>query len=119
MNLADESISAEKSIDGCVILYCTASSRGEALSISRAIIAEKLAACCNILGSITSIYEWQGEVCDGEEISFIIKTSEKKSTAAIERISQLHSYECPCIISISVDGGYGPFLSWISKSLAE
>jgi periplasmic divalent cation tolerance protein len=119
MNLGDEATGAEKYTNGCIILYCTASSRGEALSISRAIIAEKLAACCNILGSITSIYEWQGEVCDGEEISFIIKTSAQKSTAAIERISQLHSYECPCIISISVDGGYEPFLSWIRKSLAE
>jgi periplasmic divalent cation tolerance protein len=99
----------------CVVLYCTAETREEALAISRALIVERLAACANILGSMTSVYEWQGELQEAEEFSFIIKTSEEKSEDAVARIVALHSYECPCVLSLKGEGGYGPFLSWIGQ----
>jgi periplasmic divalent cation tolerance protein len=111
--------SAEKSSPDCVILYCTASSRDEALMISRVLVADTLAACANILGPITSVYRWQEDICESEEISFIIKTSKKKSDQAIARITQIHSYECPCVIAFSVETGYPPFLSWINNMLSE
>jgi periplasmic divalent cation tolerance protein len=101
--------------ENCVILYCTTETRGEALIISRALIAERLAACANILGAVTSVYEWEGKLQEVEEFSFIIKTSEGKRDAAIARISALHSYECPCILPLRSEGGYRPFLSWIGQ----
>lgn len=101
--------------DRCVILYCTAETRDEALAVSRALVAERLAACANILGPITSVYEWQGEAVESSEVSFIIKTSAEKSKAAIERIAALHSYDCPCVVTLNGEGGHEPFLSWIRQ----
>ena len=30
-----------------------------------------------------------------------------------ERVVEIHSYECPCVVSVPITGGYSPFLEWI------
>ena len=43
-----------------VFLYITADTPEEATSIGRTLVEERLAACVNILGGITSFYWWEG-----------------------------------------------------------
>jgi periplasmic divalent cation tolerance protein len=87
----------------------------EARTIGRALVEEKLAACVNILGNIESIYEWQDELCNETEVAMIAKSTGKQVPALIERVSAMHSYDCPCIVTMVITGGYDPYLDWIGQ----
>ena len=96
----------------CVI-YVTSSSRKEAEDISHVLLNEKLAVCVNILGEIDSIFWWDNKLVSEKEIGFLVKTSLSKADAVISRVKEVHSYECPCIIKLGVDGGDPEFLKWV------
>lgn len=100
------------------IVYMTASDTDEALRIGRALVAEKLAACVNVLGPITSVYEWQGKVEEGGEVAFIAKTTDQRMAALTQRVKDLHSYDCPCVVAVPVAAGNPDFLTWIDSETA-
>ncbi|MDF7809524.1 divalent-cation tolerance protein CutA [Pontiellaceae bacterium B12219] len=95
-------------------VYVTAEDSDEARSIARTMVEERLAACANILGSIQSVYWWEGKLCEGEEVSLVLKTSSVRKNELIARIREIHSYETPCIVCLPVAGGNPDFLNWIS-----
>ena len=96
------------------IVYMTAGSREEAGKIGQELVISKLAACVNILDNMKSIYVWQGDIQEDSEIVMIAKTTADRVPALVEKVKSLHSYECPCIVSIPVCGGNPDFLDWIA-----
>lgn len=98
-------------------IYMTAGSREEARKIGKALVISRLAACVNILDNMNSLYMWQGKVQDDSEIVLIAKTTEDRVPQLIEKVKSLHSYECPCIVSIPVSGGNQAFLDWIAEEV--
>lgn len=94
-----------------VFLYITADTPEEAA----ALVEERLAACVNILGGITSFYWWEGEVQQGAETALIAKTRAGLTAAITERIKGLHGYTCPCVVSLPISGGNEDFLAWIGE----
>ena len=48
-----------------VFLYLTAETRKDAETLGRTLVEERLAACVNILGNISSYYWWDGDVQQG------------------------------------------------------
>jgi periplasmic divalent cation tolerance protein len=98
-------------------IYMTAGSREEAGKIGKALVISRLAACVNILDNMNSLYMWQGKVQDDSEIVLIAKTTEDRMPQLIEKVKSLHSYECPCIVSIPVSGGNQAFLDWIAEEV--
>ena len=82
-----------------VLVYFTAANRDDVLQIGRVLVEERLAACVNVLGEIISVYRWEGAVQNESEVSALVKTRDGKLSAVIERIKQLHKYECPCVVS--------------------
>jgi periplasmic divalent cation tolerance protein len=100
-----------------VLVYVTASTREEALLIARTVVGERLAACANILGAIESVYWWEGALQFGNETGIVLKTTELLQKALSDRIVELHSYECPCVVCLPIAGGNGPFLRWIQSEV--
>lgn len=100
-------------------VYITAKDREQALSIGRALVAERLAACANVLDGITSIYQWQDQTCEEHEAVLIAKTRTELVGQVIERVNQLHSYDCPCVVSWELSQGHEPFLRWIAEQTRE
>jgi periplasmic divalent cation tolerance protein len=98
------------------LIYVTASSNEEAVKIGECVVEEKLAACANIFGSTTSIFHWEGKLDKSQEIAMILKTSTDNVPALMERIKGLHSYDCPCIVSVAIEDGNPDFLKWVSKN---
>lgn len=94
-------------------VYMTASDRDEALRIGRTLVEERLAACVNVLGEMTSVYWWEGELQQANEAVLIAKTKQSLLGPLIERVRELHSYACPCVVSWPVAAGYGAYLQWI------
>tara|TARA_X000000950_G_C13802510_1_gene614133 strand:+ start:327 stop:662 length:336 start_codon:yes stop_codon:yes gene_type:complete len=98
-------------------VYVTASCEEEAVRLARVMVEERLAACANVLGSVRSIYRWEGELRDEQEVAFILKTTDDRFGALEERLHMLHSYASPCILSLSATGGAEAFMKWVRGEL--
>jgi periplasmic divalent cation tolerance protein len=99
------------------LIYVTTPSREEAEKIAEAVVTERLAACANILDGVTSIFHWEGTLCRENEAVLILKTTEEKADALTARIKELHSYECPCIVTLPIERGNPAFLEWIEREV--
>ena len=97
------------------LIYITTETEEEAKKIGRELVESRLVACANVLPGMTSVYRWEGQVQEGSETVLILKTQEKHVNDVVERVKSLHSYECPCIISLNITNGNKDFLNWIIK----
>ena len=79
------------------LLYVTFPSRGDAETVAETVLAERLAACVNILAPCVSIYRWQGKVERGEEVPALFKTMPQLAGRLRARIEALHPYDLPVI----------------------
>lgn len=96
-----------------VWIYLTAASREEAVTISRALVEEHLAACANVFGDSRSFYWWEGKVEDEPETVVVLKTRKELVDRLVVRVKQMHSYKCPCVIALPIQGGNVEYLAWI------
>lgn len=101
------------------LIYVTAGTREEALEIGRTLVESRLAACANVLAPMTSIYWWQGAVDEGDEVPLILKTRDGLVEQVIEKVKSIHSYDCPCVVSLPISGGNQAFLDWIEAETAN
>jgi periplasmic divalent cation tolerance protein len=99
------------------IILSTTGSREEAQKIARALVERKLAACVNIVGPIESVYRWQGAVETSEEFLLLIKTTAAAYERVRDLIRQLHSYELPECVELSIEDGLPQYLEWIGESV--
>ncbi len=95
------------------MIYATVSSRDEALKIAKALLEEGLIACANIIDGVTSVYRWEGNTETDTESVVVMKTAADTCEAALERISELHSYDTPCAVSYAMSGGLPDYLAWL------
>ena len=100
------------------LLYVTAPDRETAEELAATLVAERLVACGNVLGSMTSVYRWEGRVRREEEVALLLKTTAERADAATDRLVELHPYETPCVLSLPVAGGHGAFLGWVAGEVA-
>ena len=96
-----------------LLIYCTCPDRVMAERIAEALVADRLAACVNIVPGITSVYRWQGEVQHDSELLLLIKTRDECYPALEARIRELHSYEVPEIIAVPLQRGSESYLAWL------
>ena len=96
------------------LLYITSKDEKEAKQIAKVLVKEKLVACVNI-HSIDSVYEWKGKIEDGNEVVMIAKTTDDLVYEAMEKVKELHSYDCPCILVIPVETANKEFVEWMNK----
>ena len=99
-----------------VVILVTAASAEEAARIGRALVEERLAACANVVGPITSIYRWQGSVEEASEHLMLIKARAADVDRIATRVRALHGYEVPEIIALPIRGGSPAYLAWLAES---
>ena len=86
----------------------------EAKSIGHILVGQNLAACVNLLKNMTSIYKWEEKLEESQEIILIAKTRKTLMQQLIETVKTHHSYECPCVLELPIQGGNPEFLRWIA-----
>jgi periplasmic divalent cation tolerance protein len=102
-----------------VTVYATFADGDEAARIARTVVEEKLAACANILPPCRSIYRWQGEVEEAEEVPALFKTRAELAPALIARIGELHSYDVPAAVAWPIGEALAGYADWVTDETLE
>jgi periplasmic divalent cation tolerance protein len=102
-----------------LVVYCTVPNIDEAKSIARLLINKKLAACCNVIPGLVSIYRWQGKMSEESEVLLLIKTSQKKYEQLEKEIKMIHSYSIPEIIATPIVNASSAYMDWIFEMIGE
>ncbi|HDV0694085.1 TPA: divalent-cation tolerance protein CutA, partial [Klebsiella pneumoniae] len=82
--------------------------------IATALVAERLAACVNLLPGLRSVYRWQRKVEAAAEVLLLVKTSAEAYPALQERLRQLHPYELPELLAVEAASGLPEYLQWLA-----
>ena len=102
-----------------LLILTTTGSEAEAKKIAQALVECRAAACVNILPGVQSVYRWQGKLENSEEWLLLIKTSKSKEEQVCTKLRELHSYDLPECVSLTIDGGSAEYLKWIDESVNE
>ena len=94
-----------------VLTTCPDAETGE--RIAHTLVAERLAACVNILPVAKSVYLWKGRVESAAEQLLVIKSMVRAYRAIQNRLLELHPYELPEVITVPVTGGFPDYLAWL------
>lgn len=99
---------------------CTVPDLESGLKLARTLVEERLAACVNVLPRVTSVYRWQGEVEQNEEVLLVIKTA---ATVDLERLKDrlltVHPYDVPELLLLPVSYGLDKYLDWMVESMTS
>ncbi len=98
------------------VILTTTGVEEQALSIARALVSERLAACVNIVGPVRSVYRWRDAIEDDREYLLLIKTRATLYMKVERRIRELHTYEVPEVLALAADRGSPPYLEWLLES---
>ncbi len=97
------------------VCYVTAGSREEALKIGRALVEQRLAACANVIAGMTSVYWWESALEEATEAVLVLKTRAELVPRLTDRVKELHSYDCPCVVAWTIDDGNPDYLRWVRE----
>ena len=104
-------------MDEYVIVLITAPSTETGKEIARALLDARLAACVNILPAVNSMYVWEGDIYDEDEVLLIVKTrAELLDEGLIPPVQKLHPYKVPEIIVLPIVKGARNYLDWIGEA---
>ncbi len=96
------------------MVFVTAGGKDEAERIAADVVSGKLAACVNVVPAVRSCYVWEGKLTWAEEVLLIMKTTRDRYAELEKRIGELHSYDVPEIVAVSVERGLEKYLAWVS-----
>ena len=100
-------------------IFCTCPDDQTAQALAQTLVEQRLAACVNLLPAMRSVYRWQEQIEQAEEIQLVIKTCADRLDALSAAISLLHPYELPEIVAISPSAGLPAYLDWIRAQTRE
>jgi periplasmic divalent cation tolerance protein len=83
------------------------------------LVEERLAACVSVLGPTTSVYRWQGKLERASEVQLVVKTTQERVPALVERIKELHPYKVPEVLVLAVESGLPAYLAWVIDETAR
>jgi periplasmic divalent cation tolerance protein len=102
-------------VTDCRQVTTTLPDRDAAHRLGRRLVEERLAACAQVVGPVSSVYWWQGEVETAGEWYCHLKTMAARVPALTSRIRELHPYETPEIIAVPVAEGDAAYLRWVEE----
>jgi periplasmic divalent cation tolerance protein len=95
------------------VVFVTTPNEECATAIARALVQERLIACANLVPGVRSVYRWEGNVEEDDEVLLILKTTDERCETVAARVKALHPYELPEVLVLPVCGGSPGYLDWV------
>ena len=93
--------------------------KADAQKIAEEVVSNRLAACAQVIGPITSTYWWQGKMETEEEWLCVMKSCSDVYAALETRIRAAHPYEVAEILAVPIAAGSRDYLAWIAEELGR
>ncbi|MDT0444166.1 divalent-cation tolerance protein CutA [Streptomyces johnsoniae] len=106
-------------MSGHLTVLTTTGSRPAAEALARSAVADRLAACAQIEGPVTSVYRWNGEIQTDEEWRVLYKTTTSRYPALESHIRATHPYDTPEIIATGITHGSAEYLGWLEEETTQ
>lgn len=94
----------------------TVGSRPAAQALAREILGQRLAACVQLDQEITSLYHWQGKLCEESEVRLVIKTVPGCEASLQALFARQHPYEVPQFLSVRMSASEG-YRQWAAAEV--
>jgi periplasmic divalent cation tolerance protein len=101
------------------IVLTTIGSGDGAQRLAQQLVERRLAACVNIVGPIRSVYRWKEKIEREEEYLLLIKTTPQQVVGLQSAFKELHPYELPECVELSIDGGSEGYLAWLASEVGR
>ena len=101
------------------IVLSTFEDAEQAGRVARTLVEERLIACGNIISGLTSIYRWRGEIEAAAEVLLLMKTRAELLPALRARVGELHPYEVPEFLALSVEEVADAYGRWVWHETTE
>jgi periplasmic divalent cation tolerance protein len=98
-------------------VLCTCPDVATARGLASELVAQRLAACVNILPEIRSIYRWRGGVHDDSEALMVIKTTRLAYAQLESWLLEHHPYDVPEVLALPVQAGSENYLEWVLSEI--
>jgi len=99
------------------MIFMTTGSKREAQRITQVLLEKRLIACANITGPVESHFWWQGKIEKANEFLVLMKSHQSLFSKLAKTVKQMHSYDVPEILGVSIVEGFQPYLEWLNSVL--
>jgi periplasmic divalent cation tolerance protein len=97
----------------------TTARQEDAQTIARALVEDRLAACVQVLGPVSSTYRWKGQIETSQEWQCWAKSRRELYPRIEQAIRRLHPYEVPEVLAVEILAGSRSYLAWLDETLGS
>jgi len=115
LDIENQGMCKELSIDMYVALYTTVSNLDDAKQFGHLLVKKKLVACVNIIPRVLSIYSWKGQIEEESEVILWCKTQKHLLEKIQNEFQTSHPYELPAFAVYPIEAGSDEYLKWITE----
>lgn len=91
----------------------------DAEDLARFLVEKSLAACVNIVPTVTSVYRWKGVLEQELESLLVIKCPVGNVERLVEALTEEHPYDVPEVLEVPVTGGQQAYIRWVADVARE
>ncbi len=102
-----------------LVITTTFEERKQAEDIAAHLLDERLVACAQITGPISSTYWWKDMIVSSDEFLLSMKTLSNNYKQVEQVIKSRHPYDVPEIIAIPVVAISDDYLDWLIQELGQ
>ncbi|MBR9729576.1 divalent-cation tolerance protein CutA [Shewanella intestini] len=102
-----------------LIVLSTFPDNTSATQAAHALVQAKLAACVQIGQAVESVYMWDGQICQSQEVPLQIKCLACHYHAIEQLIISVHPYDVPEVIATPLTQGLPSYFTWIKETTAS
>ena len=85
--------------------------------VARELVEKRLVACVNLMPQMTSVYRWEGKVCEEGEVLAVMKTTKEKYPQLEKTLGEIHPYEVPEVLAIPAVAGSDGYLDFVRRGV--
>jgi periplasmic divalent cation tolerance protein len=95
----------------------TTGTEEEAKKITKELLDLQLIACANILLRLKSLYIWEDQLQEEEEVKVFFKTKEEHFPAILHYIQEHGSYDVPEVSALPILSANPDYITWLNETV--